>query len=44
MLLREKSTQIKEHLSWEASINMEKYIFFDSFTLVYIRLHSPIFV
>ena len=33
----EKSTQIKEHPSWEASINIKKK-FFDSFTLVYIRL------
>ena len=29
--------QIKEHPSWEASINIKKS-FFDSFTLVYIRL------
>ena len=35
MLVREKSKQIKEHLSWEASSNI---IFFDSFTLDYIRL------
>ena len=39
MHLREKSTRIKEHPSWEASINT-KNIFFDSFTLVYIRLDS----
>ena len=41
MLWRDKSTQIKEHLSWEASTNIKKRIFFfDLFTLVYIRLHS----
>ena len=43
MLLRKKSTQIKEHTSWEASINIKK-IFFDSFTLVFIRLDSSTFV
>ena len=32
--------QIKEHLSWEVSINIKNKVFFDSFTLVYIRLHS----
>ena len=35
--------QIKEQASWEASINIKKG-FFDSFTLVYIRLHSSMFV
>ena len=39
MLLKEKSTQIKEHPFWKASINIKS--FFDSFTLVYIRLDSP---
>ena len=42
MLLREKSTQIQEDPSWEASINIKKK-FFDSFTLIYIRLHSSTF-
>ena len=47
MLLSEKSTQIKEHLSWEASINMNNnkkiwfvYTCLDSSTLVYIGLDS----
>ena len=31
--------QIKEHPSWEDSINIKK-VFFDSFTLVYVRLDS----
>ena len=35
--------QIKEHPSWEGSINIKKK-FFDSFTLVYICLHSSTFV
>ena len=39
MLLRQKSMANKEHPSWEAFINIEKS-FFDSFTLVYIRLDS----
>ena len=39
MLLRDKSTQIKEQPSWEAAINI-KIFFFDSFILVYIRLDS----
>ena len=46
MLLSEKSTQIKEHLSWEASINVKKIFFWfvytclDLSTLVYIGLDS----
>ena len=44
MILREKPTQIKEHPSWEASINIKKkrfvYISLHSSTLVYIRLNS----
>ena len=37
---REKSTQIKEHPSWEASINDKKFflICLQSFTFVHIRL------
>ena len=31
--------QIKEHISWKASFDMKKK-FFDSFALVFIRLHS----
>ena len=42
MLLREKSMQIKEHTSWEASINIKKS-FLDLYTLLYIRLHLSIF-
>ena len=38
-LLRQKSTQIKEHPSWEASTNFNKN-FFDPFTFVYTRLYS----
>ena len=38
MLLSEKSTQIKEHLSWEASINIKKK------KKNLIRLHLPRFV
>ena len=42
-LLRQKSTQIKEHPSWEASTNFNKnffdpFTFLPSSTLVYIRL------
>ena len=43
MLLREKSAQIKEHSSWEASINIQK-VFFDLFTLAYICLHLATFI
>ena len=39
MLLREKSTQIKEHPSWEASINIKKIFWF-----VYTKLHSSTLV
>ena len=39
MLLRDKSTQIKEHPSWEVSINIPNFLFFHSFTFVYTRLH-----
>ena len=42
--IKEIKEQLKEQLSREASINMKKIFFFDSFTLVYIRLHSSIFV
>ena len=43
MLLRKKSTQIKEHPSWEASINTN-FVSMDSFTPVYTRLHSSTLV
>ena len=37
--MRKKSTQIKEHPSWEASTNTKKKLFW----LVYTRLHSSTF-
>ena len=42
MLLREKSTQIQEDPSWEASINIKKnfLIRLHSSTFVFTRLHS----
>ena len=40
MLLTEKSMQIKEHPSWEASININIYICI----FVYFRLHSSTLV
>ena len=49
MLLREKSTQIKEHPSWEASISIQKnpqktLICLSSSRLVYNRLVTRLFL
>ena len=44
MPLREKSTQVKEHLSWEASNNIKKIFSFTLVSLVYTNLDSSALV